>query len=329
MDLYARPRVDHPAVVEFLGRIGVDEGVARDLGGTTSLNLHIPGRSQVVRVHPRFESRRRVDGLRSLRQHLAAEGLLVGRPVPIDGRDVVAVGPYLAEAEEYVDHAKPPPERSSYVWMYGAMGRLHRVLTRVEVALVRPQVATYGPPSSLRRWLARTEREVAADREATEIVAWARALIRQLDRQWIPATSLPCQLIHGDVRLGNVVASGGRQEPVYLDFGFAARRPAVHDLAYSLPWIIIRPDGAGTPEQFDWSMVAELIDAYEHGAQRRLTDAEQRALPAYVASVPLYMAAIAGFTADPGAMLRGDVPFFRLAEWLLSNHIPGLHRPRA
>ena len=109
---------------------------------------------------------------------------------------------------------------------------------------------------------------------------------------------------------------------VYLDFGFAAVRPRVHDLAYSLPWIVVRPDGAGRAEPFDWTAVAELIGAYEEGARDRLRDTERRALTGYVAAVPLYMAAIAGFTPHPSDMLRGDVAFLDIAEWALTNPIP-------
>jgi Ser/Thr protein kinase RdoA (MazF antagonist) len=182
---------------------------------------------------------------------VANGGLRVGAPTPIEGREVVAAGAYLAELETFVDHVKPPPEWSSYVWMYGVMGRLHRCLADVRVTLPRPAVATYGPPRSLRRWLAVTEGVVASDPEAREIVTWVRRLMRLLDRQWVPAASLPCQLVHGDVRLGNVATAATGGEPVHLDFGFAGVRPRIHDLAYSLPWIVIRPDGAGRAEDFE------------------------------------------------------------------------------
>lgn len=65
--------------------------------------------------------------------------------------------------------------------------------------------------------------------------------------------------------------------------------------------------------------VAELVAAYEDGAGGRLADLERRAFAGYVAAVPLYMAAIAGYTAQPANMLRGDVSFFRIAEWALTQ----------
>jgi len=46
------------------------------------------------------------------------------------------------------------------------------------------------------------------------------------------------------VRLGNVRRSPAG-EPVYFDFGFLARRPRIHELAYALSWILLRPACAG------------------------------------------------------------------------------------
>src|SRR5439155_9800725 len=66
---------------------------------------------------------------------------------------------------------------------------------------------------------------------------WAGGLIRRLDSRWPPPGALPVRVVHGDIRLGNVaVAADGR--PAYLDFGFAARRPRVHELGYSLAWVL-------------------------------------------------------------------------------------------
>jgi Ser/Thr protein kinase RdoA (MazF antagonist) len=286
-----------------------------------SLNLHVPATSEVLRVHPRFATRNRIAGLRGLRRHLADGALTVGMPVSLDGREVVAAGPYLAELETFVGHIKPPAEWASYVWMYHAMGRLHRTLATTAVRLPRPVVATYGPPRSLRRWLALTDHAVVADPEAREIAGWARRLLHLLERQWVPAKCLPCQVVHGDIRLGNV-AVGAAQEPVYLDFGFAAVRPTIHDLAYSLPWIVLRPDDSGLPAEFGWERVTELLAAYEEGAGRSVSEHERRALAGYVAAVPLYMAAVAGFTPEPGDTLRGEIPFLRIAEWVLTNSLP-------
>src|SRR5207244_1378180 len=101
-------------------------------------------------------------------------------------------------------------------------------------------------------------------REASALAERARGLIKRLDTQWIPASALPTGLIHGDVRLGNFSVDRAGTA-VYLDFGFAASRPRVHDLAYALSWIVLRPDDRGRAEDFTWHLVPELIAAYERG----------------------------------------------------------------
>ena len=283
-----RPPADHPGIRAIGGE---------DLGGTTSLNLRVG--DEVVRVHAAGTSRRRVEALRTLRLALHDAGLVVGVPTG----EVSKVGEWWLERETFVVAARPPATWASYVEMFRAMGVLHRVLADVDVALPPPRVATYGPPSSLRRWLRTTERFVD--------VAEVRRLARRLDAMWV--TDLPRHVLHGDVRLPNIgVTPDG--VTAFFDFGFAAVRRRVHDLAFSLAWVLLRPDDRGTAEAFDWALVPELLDAYGD-----ITDAEVAAIDPYLAAVPLYLAAVAGFTPDPVRTFDGERPFVRIAEWVLDN----------
>lgn len=287
-----------------------------------SLNLHLAGDGLVLRVHQPWESRARITALRQLRRRLRDTGLRVASPVPVGGRDLVRWEGRWAELEAYVTHSKPPPTWDSYLWMYEAMGTLHMSLRQLsEIPLPRPAIATYGPPDTLRRWMAVTAHAVEQDLEGRAIARWSRELIGRLARTWTPARTLPVQIVHGDIRLGNVVHTPDG-EPVYLDFGFAARRPRVHELAYSLSWIILRPDGSGTGEDFDWDRLRELLGAYERTAYDRLTGVERSSLGPFIAAVPLYMAAIAGFTLDPVAHLLENERFIRIADWVLSHPPP-------
>lgn len=52
--LYARPRLDEAGVQAVLRRAGAADASMTDLGGTMSLNLHLPAQDLVLRVHPRF-----------------------------------------------------------------------------------------------------------------------------------------------------------------------------------------------------------------------------------------------------------------------------------
>ena len=292
-----------------------------DLGGTMSLNLYLPHRQAVLRIHHRSESRSRILGLRQLRRRLADAGLTVGLPLELGRRELWRWQGHWVQLEAFVEHSQPPPTWDSYIWLFVAAGRLHRVLRAVDPAIVpRPAIATYGPPSSLRRWLAVTRGAVSGHPAAEQTAAQLEGLVRRLARQWQPANRLPAHLVHGDLRLGNAVLTGSGQA-AYLDFGFTGLRPRVHELAYSLFWVILRPDDSGTGANFDWSRVAQFVDAYEEGLRDRLTPTERAALGPYLAAVPLYFGAIAGFTADPAAHLVQELPSIRIAEWVLDHPV--------
>jgi Ser/Thr protein kinase RdoA (MazF antagonist) len=291
---------------------------ATDLGGVMSLNVRLDAAGLVLRVHQPFVSRQRLLVLQQVRRRLASQGLLVPTPVPWNNATVFRFRNRWAELEQYLLHQRPAPTLESYAWMFGAMGTLHRALARLDLAVPRPLVATYAPPGSLRRWLPVTETAVQEDPEAVEIARLLRVLVRQLRAQWRPAAELPTQYVHGDVRTSNVCRTlEGRT--VYFDFGFLAWRPRVHDLAYALAFMLLALDVHRAPDSFDWACVPLLVEGYEAGAGVRLTSAERRALAPYTASVPLYAAALDGFTEDPTGKLRSRLPFLRLSEWLLAH----------
>jgi Ser/Thr protein kinase RdoA (MazF antagonist) len=163
-----------------------------------------------------------------------------------------------------------------------------------------------------------TEATVQGDPEAADVARFLCDLVRQLRRQWVPAAELPMQLIHGDARLSNICQTpdGGT---VYLDFGFLAWRPRLYELAYALAFMLLSLGGHRDPEGHAWETIRPLVEAYEAAADVRLTQAEQAALAPYTASVPLYAAALDGFTESPAAKLRSRLPFLRLSAWLLAH----------
>ncbi|GAA5011470.1 phosphotransferase enzyme family protein [Actinopolymorpha pittospori] len=311
---------DDPDVRALVEQIAPGSPVS-DLGGCFSLNLRLHDLGLVLRVQQPFVSRGRVLAMRELRRGLLARGLLTASPRSWHDRDLLSCRGRWSELESFVPHEKPDPTWASYRWMYRGMGRLHRTFADLDPTLPRPVVATYAAPRTLRRWLAVTGPAAAHDEVAEEMARLAGELLPSLAARWTPATALPTQVVHGDVRLGNVgLTSAG--ETVYLDFGFAATRPRIHDLAYSLAWILLRPDNTGSAEAFPWQRLPELLGEYEDAAETTLSDAERRALPAYVAAVPMYHVAVAGYTADPVAKLHeeaGRRSFLRIAKWLLAH----------
>ncbi|WP_201373924.1 phosphotransferase enzyme family protein [Ktedonobacter robiniae] len=238
--------------------------------------------------------------------------------LPWRGSTVIRCGRRWAELERYIPHQKPEPTFNSYLWLFESMGTLHRVLAAYEGSVPRSLAATYGPPDTLRRWLSVTQAAVQSDDEATSVALLLRWLVNQLRQQWLPASRLPQQFIHGDVRLGNV-CQDNQGQTIYFDFGFLAYRPRVHGLAYALAFMVLALDLHQTPAEFAWESVTWLVEAYEDAAYWRLTEEERRALVPYTAAVPLFAAALDGFSNDPVSQLLSRLPFLRLSEWLLAH----------
>jgi Ser/Thr protein kinase RdoA (MazF antagonist) len=312
-----RATLDDPAVRRLVAAIAPAATVT-DLGGVMSLNVRLEPARLVVRVHRPFVSRRRLLAVQEVRRRLAEAGLRVPTPLRWRGATVVRCGDRWAELEAYAPHERLEPSPDAFAWLFAALGVLHRALAAHALTVPRPLVAIYAPPATLRRWLPATEAAVAGDPEAADAARLLRGLVGRLRARWTPAAALPVHLAHGDVHLANVGRTPAG-EAVYLDFGFLARRPRVHDLAYALSWAIVALGGHRAPERFAWGSVPRLIGAYEVAAAAALTDAERRALVPYTAAARLYHAAIAGFASDPAGQLRAERPFLRLSEWLLAH----------
>jgi len=314
-----RPHVDDPEVRRLIAAIAPG-AEATDLGGTMSLNLWLRPAGMVLRVHRPLLSADRLGALQRVRDHLAARGLNVGAPVAWRGRTLFPCGGRWAEMEPYLPSTRPDPTGEAYGEMLRAAGSLHRALATYPGKVPRPLVATYGPPTTLLRWLPVAETAAAEDAAAREILSQVRGAIGLLRRRWVPETALPRGLIHGDIRLANVPRAPSG-EPVYFDFGFLAHRPRIHELAYALAWIVLRPDGRGRAEEFAWENFPDLLRAYEEGSDVRLTDLERRALGPYLAAVPLFLMALAGYVPDPVGHLRSEarLAFLRIGEWVLRH----------
>jgi Ser/Thr protein kinase RdoA (MazF antagonist) len=285
-----RPSLNNPDVQRLISAINpASDGT--DLGGVMSLNIRLGLTELVLRVHQPFVSRRRVLAVQEVRRRLAGLGLVVPVPIPWRKAMVFRCGNRWAELEEYVPHERAEPLPGSYRWLFGALGTLHRALAALDVRVPRPLVATYAPPGSLRRWLPVTESAVQGDPEASDTAWLLRDLVSRLGHHWMPAARLPMQVIHGDIRLSNV----GRTpegKTVYLDFGFLAQRPRIHDLAYSLAFMALALGGHQAPERFAWQSIPGLVEEYEAAARTRLKEAERRALLPYTAAVHCRRAAL-------------------------------------
>jgi aminoglycoside phosphotransferase (APT) family kinase protein len=133
-------------------------------------------------------------------------------------------------------------------------------------------------------------------------------------------SGLPAQLVHGDIKVPNVCrVSDGRT--LYLDFGLLARRPRIHDLAFTLTYTVLAHEGEplSDPRAFQLRAVADLVAAYEAAAGWRLTTSEKQALTLYVVAVRLFFAASAYRDADPAACPASHRKSVEFGNWLPSH----------
>lgn len=304
-----RPNPNHRDVVRLLNRIAPGSP-ALDLGGTMSLNLHLPTQGLVVRVHRPFVSRVRILDEQQIRKHLHVKGVTTPIPLDIGDQPVVRCGRRWAEIEPYIEAEEPTATGASYAWLFYELGVLHRHLATFEGVVSASVAATWAPPGSLQRWLAVTLPALTDDAEAlaTRVVTVARH-VRQ---SWIPPLRFPHQVIHGDARLGNLRRRLDGST-VVLDFGFANHRPRIADIAYSLAFMAL----ARREEAITLADIALVLEAYGDGWGMRLDPEEIRVLPAYAASVMLHTIAHAGYTAAPKAVALECEPSVEVAEWFL------------
>ena len=264
-----RPTLDNADVQRLIAEIGQGSH-ATDLGGVMSLNARLDSAGVVLRVHQPFVSRQRLLAVQRVRRKLADMGFVVPVALRWQNSTVFRCGTRWAELEEYIAHKRAELTLNSYFWLFNAIGTLHCTLAILNLRVPRPLVATYAPPSSLRRWLSVTEVAVRGDAKALDIARLLCDLIRRLHIQWIPASQLPQHLVHGDVRLSNVCQTL-EGKTLYLDFGFLAYRPRIHDLAYALAFMLLALHGQQAPEKFVWQEVPLLIEEYEGATNSRLT----------------------------------------------------------
>jgi Ser/Thr protein kinase RdoA (MazF antagonist) len=259
-----RPVLSNPDVQRLAAEVAPDS-TPIDLGGAYSLNVLLESAGLVLRVHQPVMSRRRLQAQQEVRHKLAEQGLTTPLPVEWRGSTLLRCGGRWAELEEYIPPEMPAATAESYVWLFLVMGELHRVLDAIDVTVPRPYFVPYGPPGTLLRWLPITEAAVHSDGEAVAIASHLRGLIGQLRQQWIPASELPVRLVHGDVKLRNV-GQGANGETVYLDFGFMAHRPRVHELGYALARMLLTLGADEDPAGFAWERIPYLLREYEKAA---------------------------------------------------------------
>jgi Ser/Thr protein kinase RdoA (MazF antagonist) len=280
------------------------------------------GDGLVLHVHPQYVTRRRLRAVQHLRQVLSASGVTVPLALPYRGSTIIPCGASLAEIERFLPNEQLTPSWSAYRWLYRAMGTLHRVLATVDAELPRPLFTHYAAAGTLRSWIPPTKAAASGSAVATATAEQLDLVTKRIRNRWVPPRQLPSQLVHGDMKLENVLRAPNSGSTIYLDFGHAARRPRIHDLAFALTHTVITVDGdvPTDPARFPWEQVPPLVEEYQAAAGWRLNAAERRALAPYTAAVRLYFACAAWHQAqDPIDWLGNQGTSLALSQWLLDH----------
>ncbi|MBO0796989.1 MAG: phosphotransferase, partial [Ktedonobacteraceae bacterium] len=148
-----------------------------------------------------------------MKQGLASAGVPV--LLVLQGAGDVAVlrhGGRLVEAEPFVEHDGVADSWERYGDAFALLGKMHRVLAAVDIAVEEPEVSNYGTPDVLLGWTQQLVGELRPlaptpeVRHAREICRRAMQLFGKLQEQWSGVRdALPRQLTHGDYGGGNVL----------------------------------------------------------------------------------------------------------------------------
>jgi Ser/Thr protein kinase RdoA (MazF antagonist) len=309
-----RASPDDPAISALIDRVARGAGWA-DIGGHFNLNVRIDAQPPIVlRVHRPWPRRGRVAGLRRLRERLQRTQVLVARPIPISGRDLLRVADRWAELEEFIDHVQPRADEDSYVRLFEELGRVHTALKEVWEPSPPEPLDDHRTFGQLRYSVGFTRRRLGPGSEP--VVRRMRQLTGELSklRQEV---ELPCAPIHGDYKLGNAgeLLDGSW---VTFDLDFVRVRERLYDIAGSLNHVAQSgPDGVGP--RVELLEPRRLLEAYEGAAPEPLTRDEHRWLPGALALVPLHWAATAGLVGDSiheaeSAMTAAEAWWSRRAE---------------
>ncbi len=265
-------------------------GDPADLGGSSNLNVHLPGESGgcVARVHRSWVSGARLTAIQHVRSRLARTGLPFLEPIrTVDGRGWVEVGgDHLLEVERYVPGQVMELGARLLAGM-PALARIHNELRGIDAGPAGRRAPSASHVEA-RQALDSTRRAAAAIRswaaspEEERVATLSERLAGELQSAERPYVEvLPRQLVHGDFWDDNVRFRGLEIVGV-LDLDFMEERPRVDDLALTLYYTnsTLGP-GHGAADRV--AALGSLVRAYDRALEPRLTSSERAALPFAIA----------------------------------------------
>jgi len=303
-----------------------------DLGGSSNLNLQFAGQGggHVARVYRAWVTPQRLEGIQFVRATLRAAGLPFSQTrTSADGRPWIHCGDWLVEVEPFVE-GHDMTTWSELLDGMRVLGTIHTVLGGIAIptgarrapaanhidAAAAFETTTHAC-SAIRSWATSADEERIA-RLSEEL---ANALLCAGDER---SLKFPRQLVHGDFWDNNVKFRDGSLVAV-LDLDFMEEGARIDDLALVLYYVNSGPTLADLRSALERKQaLRELVDAYDSGLERRLSQEEREALPLVLARTPLKYARhllLRGNAAEQRAVAMAEAPDL---EWALSiAKLPG------
>jgi Ser/Thr protein kinase RdoA (MazF antagonist) len=292
---WPRPRLTPTILAALQDRYQLSwRGHPVDLGGSSNLNLHLPGEEggYVMRVHRSWVSGPRLTAIQDVRSRLVRAGLPFLEPIEtLDKRGWLELdGHHLLEVEKYVS-GEDMEMGDRLLAAMPTLARIHDELSRIDAGAAARQApsashvearlvldSTRKAAAAIRAW--------AASPEEHQIATLSERLageLRMAERPYVAV--LPRQLVHGDFWHNNV-RFRDLEVVAVLDLDFMEERPRIDDLALTLYYVnsTLGPDHGGSDRV---AALGSLVRAYDGALERPLSSAERAALPFAIARTVL------------------------------------------
>ncbi|GLV53245.1 hypothetical protein KDH_01000 [Dictyobacter sp. S3.2.2.5] len=295
-DMYHRPVNSRHLIDTIMSAYALTSvGDPIDLGGSSNLNLLFSERGlcQVARIYREWVTRERLQGIQSIRATLRDAGLPFAQTrLSADGHPFIHCVNWLVEVEPFIGGQ----DMTTWTQLKDGMqmlGRIHTVLSRVAVVpgtRRAPAANHIDAADALQTTLraCKSIRSWASSEEEERIASLSEELAHALrDAGDVATMQLPRQLLHGDFWDNNVKFRDGSLMAV-LDLDFMEEGTRIDDLALVLYYT---NSGSTLAELHSpgerMQALRELIDAYDSGLERRLSQEERALLPLVLARTPL------------------------------------------
>ncbi len=290
-----------------------------DLGGSSNLNLLFPEEDlgYVARIYRAWVTPLRLEGIQSVRATLRAAWLPFTQTRPTaDGRPFLPFADRLVEVEPFVGGQ----DMSTWAELLEGMqmlGMIHTVLSGIAAppGVRRAPAANHLDAADASQTTMRAcsvIRAAASSEEEERVASLSEVLVNALRDAGDETTSeLPRHLIHGDFWDNNVKFRDGSLVAV-LDLDFMEEGARIDDLALVLYYANSGSTFASLRSPVErMQALRELVDAYDSGLERHLSQEERAALPLALARTPLKYARhllLRTSTAEQLAVAQAEAP---------------------